>query len=101
MFRQHKAPVMPWHHRSGIEICGGLRRFSWQHVDVLPVLVVLAVFHNGEIHLAKLLTDGSEMRAITGVATVVNLLLGRNEHKAAPQRLVALDAAPGKVTCRK
>ena len=83
--------------RFGIEICRGLRRFRRMHMDVLPVLVVLPVLHNGQINAAKLLADRFEVRAVTGVAAVVDLPLRGDKHKAAPQGLVTLNAASGKV----
>ena len=63
--------------------------------------VVLAVFHDGDVHFAKLFTDGPEVRAVTGISAVVNLLLWRDEHEAAPQGAIAFDAAAGEVTCRQ
>ena len=66
-------------------------------MDVLPVLVILTVFHDRQIHFAKLFADGFKVRAVAAVAAVVNFLLRGNEHKAGPQGLVALEAAAGKV----
>ena len=97
MFCQHEAPGVTRQHRACMNIVSGLRRLFRHHVDVLPVLVILTVFHDRQIHFAKLFADGFKVRAVAAVAAVVDFLLRGNEHKAGPQGLVALEAAAGKV----
>ena len=101
MFRQHEAPRMSRQHRARTEIVGGLGGLVRHHVNVFPVLVVLTVLHNRQIHGAKLFADGFEVRAVTAIAAVVNLLLRRDEHKAGPQRLITLQPPTGEMTGRQ
>ncbi|MNV80081.1 hypothetical protein D3C71_1736620 [compost metagenome] len=90
---------MARHHRFSVDIGGGLRGLFRQHVNVFPVLVVLSVFHDRQIDLAELLTNGFKVRAVARIAAVVDLLLRRDEHKAAPQGLIAFEPSTREMAC--
>ena len=73
---------------AGPQIRGRLRRFVRQHVDAVPLTVVLTVFQQGQVEAAKLFADGAEMCAIPTVAAVIHLALRRHDGKRGPLRRV-------------
>ena len=52
----------------GTEVADGLRQFAGQGVDVVPALVVLSVFHDGQVDVGILFANLLEAFIVAAIA---------------------------------
>ena len=58
----------------GVEVLYGPLQIGRKHVDIAPILAVLAVFEHGDIQIRKLACDVGEMGIVPAVAAEENPL---------------------------
>ena len=92
-----KFPSMCGKNGTCAHILRRLRRLGRQHVDRVPLHVILPVFHECEIKSVEPLADGAKMLPIAAVSADVNTPLRRNDGKSAPLGVVARQEASGEM----
>ena len=91
--RERELAAVGGQHCARAHVLRCLRRLLGQHVNAVPLLVVLPVFHDGEVEAAEHLADFLEMGTVAAVAAQKDPALGRHEGEARPLRLVLLQEA--------
>lgn len=79
---------MHGHEMAGAEFLRGLTCLLWEHVHVVPVLIVLAAVEESEIHGAVLSAGFPEMRIVAAVAAEEEGKV-RTAQELPPQRLLS------------
>lgn len=81
----------------GAEVLYGPLQIGRKHVDIAPILAVLAVFEHGDIQIRKLACDVGEMGIVPAVAAEENPLRRSFDDERSPQRPVRPKRTSGKV----
>ena len=81
----------------GAEVLYGPLQIGRRHVDIAPILAVLAVFEHGDIQIRKLACDVGEMGIVPAVAAEENPLRRSFDDERSPQRPVRPKRTSGKV----
>lgn len=93
--------IMNRYHIACLEIRCRLRRFLWQHMDIMPLQVILPVFQKSQIKPSKRISDIPEMRSIPTVSTVVDLMGRGNECIRCPFCRISFQKTSGEMLRRQ
>ena len=82
---------------TGVQVGGFLAQLLGQGVDAFPLLVVLAVFKDGQVYIRVIFPYFFEMRSVAAVAADEDVAVRGVQQKRCPKGVVAFQCAAGKV----
>lgn len=86
--------MMHGHHLLRFQVQGCPGQVIRHQVDILPSLVILSVFKNGQIYTRKTIPDPGKMRVVTTVSRQIYLPGRSFKQKRSPQRFIGRKSPP-------